>query len=165
MWRCYRGSRCIELCLCRRSSRSDPSMPSSSLTGGSERTGNGSGHKNGAGKTGYSIWTMRLCKSLRLGSNFWPHQEKTFVLRSPYAPNLASCDFFLFSKVKIKFAGGGAKIWHGRGDSGRIVEDVEDSDIKGLPGLLPVLAEMSGTLCTIAGELLRSGRWWLRLWV
>jgi hypothetical protein len=87
----------------------------------------------------------------------------TVVPRPPYSLDLASCDFFFFSKVKIKLRG--VEIWHGRGDPGWIVEGVEDPDTKGLRGQLPVVAEMLGLLCAIVEALLRSGRCRLRLWV
>jgi len=97
------------------------------------------------------------------GAVFAPPRNMTVVPRSPYSLNLASCEFFLFSKVKIKLRG--AEIWHGRRDPDWIVEGVEDADTKGLRGQLQVVAEMLGSLCAIAGALLRSGRCRLRLWV
>jgi hypothetical protein len=69
----------------------------------------------------------------------------------PYSPGLASCDFFLFSKMKLKLKGR-------RFDT---VEEMQtksqrvlDTDRKRLPGRVPKMEEIIGPVSTCVRKLL-----------
>jgi len=73
----------------------------------------------------------------------------------PYSPDLASCDFFLFPKMKLKLKG----LWLGtieeiQAESQRVL----DTDRKGLPGSIPEMEETVGPVSTCGRELLRGWR-------
>ena len=78
---------------------------------------------------------------------FLTSQKHDGYTPSPYSPDLALCDFFLFPKIKIKLRG-----W--RFDTimerqAELQKVLKTSDTRGLPGHLPIMAEMVASLCTL----------------
>jgi hypothetical protein len=74
------------------------------------------------------------------------------VSHTPYSPDLASCDFFLFPKMKLKLKGR-------RFDTNEEIlaesQRVLDTDRKELPGSVLKMMEMVGRVSTCERELPR----------
>jgi hypothetical protein len=84
--------------------------------------------------------------------HFLAKHKMSVILRRPYSPDLAPCDFFLFPKMKLKLKG------HRFGtneDPGRIADSALHSGRKGLPGSVPKMEETVGPVSTCGRELLR----------
>jgi hypothetical protein len=74
------------------------------------------------------------------------------IPHTPYSPDLAPCDFFLFSKMKLKLKGRRFDtIEEIQAESQRVL----DTDRKGLPGSVPEMGETVGPVSTCGKELLR----------
>ena len=77
----------------------------------------------------------------------------TVIPHPPYSPNPAPCDFFLFPKLKLRMKG-----WR---FNTRIAAGTWHNSKKGLPGMLPSMAETLGPLYSCKRGVL--WRWWRNL--
>jgi hypothetical protein len=78
--------------------------------------------------------------------------EMAVIPHQPYSSDLSPCDFFLFTKMKLKLKGRRFDtIEEIQAESHRVL----DTDRKGLPESVPKLEETVGAVSTCRRELLR----------
>jgi hypothetical protein len=70
----------------------------------------------------------------------------------PYSHDLASCDFFLFPKIKLKLKG---RRFNATEEIHRESQRMLDTDRKGLTGSIPKIEETVGPVSTCGRELFR----------
>ena len=86
----------------------------------------------------------RQCPGSQALSSFAVFGQEQHDSDPPYSPDLAPCDFFLFPKLKLRMKC--RKIRHHWRDSRGIAVGIWHNSKKGLPGMLPSMAEMLGPL-------------------
>ena len=92
-------------------------------------------------------------------SQFLAKNNMTVIPHRPYSPDLAPCDIFLFPKLKLSDEG--SKIRYHWRDSRGIAAGSWHNSKKGLPGMLPSMAEYLGRLYSCIRVVL--WRWWRNL--
>ena len=110
------------------------------------------GHRNGKTRTSLSTTTRPRLRSFKV-SQFLAKNNMTVMPHPPYSPDLAPCDFFLFPKLQLRMKG--------RRDSRGIAAGTWHTSKKGLPGMLPNMAETLGPLYVCKRGVL--WRWWRNL--
>ena len=89
---------------------------------------------------------------------FLAKNNMTVIPHPPYSPDLAPCDFFLFPKMKLWMKG---RTFDTIEDSRGITAGTWHNSKKGLPGMLPSIAETQGPLYSCKRGVL--WRWWRNL--
>jgi len=115
------------------------------------------GHRNGKTRTSLSTTTMpRLTGPLKFLS-FWPRTTWQWSPHPPHSPDLAPCDFCLFPKLKLRMKGRKFDtIEEIQEESHRVLDTFPK---KGLPGMLPSMAETLGPLYSCKRGVIW---WWWR---
>ena len=100
--------------------------------------------------------TKRPLTRLSLFDNSWlPKTLHRFP--TPYSPDLAHCDYFLFPKDEITSER--ASFWHDWRDPRRIARGYRNTHIWELPGMHEIMGNTLGSLYTCPRGLLRRRRW------
>ena len=87
-----------------------------------------------------------------LTQQFLAKNKMAVILHQPYSPDLATCDFFVFPKMKLELIGR-------RFDTTEAIQadwqSVLDADRKGFTGSVPKMENTVGPVSTCGRELLR----------
>jgi transposase len=83
---------------------------------------------------------------------FLAKHKMAVIFQTPYSPDLAPCDFFLFPDMKLKLKGRRFDTTEEiQGESKRVL----NTDRKGLPGIVPKMDQTLGPVSTCGNEPLR----------
>jgi hypothetical protein len=94
----------------------------------------------------------RILRVSLFTQQFLAKTKMAIIPYPPYFPDLAPCEFFLFSKLKLKL----------KGQRLNTIEDIQaepqtvlNTDIKPLPGNVPKMEKTVGPMSTCGRKLLR----------